>query len=247
MVAENKKQLSVLANATQTTDAKVSHLMIESASIESSPVSARKRTRLAHPMESIAVEDLLSTSSSDAIMEEHTALLDNNPPKVKIASIFSTSGESRRKVVELFKSQDLEMKGMSIECMLLLYFKHDLANDINWAQPVNTTTRRDMRRIANEALRIATEEQKMTLCEPYPDASRNPDLFRTYEERVKTIVSDLKVAIMEKVKVYKTTLLRIENANENQSYPTRAIPLTKPFVTAVALILLKAKKHNLLN
>jgi len=250
MIAENKNQLSVLANATQTTDAKVSHLMIESTSVESSPSNARKRTRFSYPTESIeVVEDFVTISNSAAVdSEETTALLMNDvTPQVRTASIFATSNESsRRKIVEPFKTTNLKLKGMSIECMLLLYFKHDLTNDINWAYPVNATARRDMRRIANEALQIATEEQKKLIREPYPDASKTPDLFRTYEENMKKLVGDLKVAIMEKVKAYKAALMCIENVNERQLHPTRALPPTKPFVSAVATILFKAEKHSIL-
>lgn len=242
MVEKNTMQLSVLANATQTTDAKVSHLMIESSSTEYSPKGARKRTRLEYPINSTDMDDPQSSSSSIAILE-NAAILSDTTPKVKIASMFSTSSESRRKVVDLFNSQSLEMKGMSIESMLLLYFKHDLEHDINWANPVNQTIKRDMRRVAKEALRIATEEQKNVLQKPNPDAFRTPDLFRTHEERVQTVLNDLKTAIMDKVKAYKTAIM----THESGPCASRAIPATKPFVAAVATILLKAEKLKLLN
>ena len=108
--------------------------------------------------------------------------------------------------------------------------------------------KRDIRRIGNLATAISTEEEKALQRQSCPDASRNPDLFRTHEESMKRHVTDLQSRIMNKVKSIKEAMATQDNTKEggeNAANATRTIPATKPYLTAVAAILQKAEGYKL--
>ena len=183
------------------------------------------------------IEHQQRSFSSPSAADDET----NKVPETAVAPLFQKPGP--KIFQKAFKTEGLSLKGMSIQSALVIYFANNLSDDLNWAAPVNTTVRRDLRRVAKHAILLAEPKQQTILQKKSPNGATDPDLFRQYEEELKAVAGELQKAILEKVSKHKNKSMDGTILFE-PGRKQRKLPEGKAFVTTVSAKLLEIERET---